>query len=179
MEYLLSKKLNLAKRKFLPLKNNKKGVFFVEIIFVILILFAIYTIINDSLNNKIEEIELSQNIEFNSLQINEFCSQLVSSSGVPSNWSNVNNIQVIGLKSNNSNELSTQKIKLLNNLSDDDLDRLHLKQFHIIIRNLSNSGIVSRTNNSDFGISDTNFQFTRCYGHRNSGEDTIIEVRIK
>lgn len=179
MVYLLNKKTNQIKSELQYLKNNKRGVFFVEIVFIVLILFAIYTIINNSLNNTIEEIETSQNIEFNSLQIKEFCSQLVSSSGVPNNWNAIDNIQVVGLKSNDSNELSSQKIELLNNISDDDLNRLNIKQFHIIARNLSNSGIISRTNNSDFGISDTNFQYTRCYGYRDSGEDTIIEVRIK
>ena len=178
MVYLLSKNINLMRNKSLY-KNNRKGVFFVEIVFIVLILLSIYTLVNTSLNNRIEEIEMSQSIEFNSLQIEEFCSQLVSNPGVPSNWNDVDNILVIGLKSDTTNELSSQKIELLNNISDDNLNRLNIEQFHIIARNFTNGGIISRTNNSNFGISDTNFQYTRCYGHRDSGEDTIIEVRIK
>lgn len=179
MVYLLNKIFSLNLNSSLNFKSNKKGVFFVEIVFIVLLLFATYTILVDSLENKKEEIEFSQEIDLNKLQLNEFCSQLISSPGSPQDWNTPSQVDILGLKKNDSNELSTQKIMQIDALSQAELQRLNIEQYQIIIRNLSNSANISRTNNSNFGIDDTNFQFTRCYGYRDSGEDTIIEVRTK
>lgn len=159
--------------------NTKKGMFFIEIVFIILILFATYTAVSNSLNNKEEELKLSQNFKFDELELEEFCSQLISNPGSPNNWSSVEQTLLLGLKKNNSNELSSHKINLLGNLSDYELKRLNIEEFQIISRVLQTSAIITKTNNSLFNDSGTDFTFTRCYGTQDNGVDTIIEVRKK
>lgn len=183
MEYQLNKLISNRSQSNLDLnlnlKRTKKGIFFVEIVFIVLVLVTTYTIISQSLENKREELSKLEIIELNNIKITELCSQLISSTGVPKSWQEVDQVNILGLREENTTVLSSQKINELTNFTTTYMVNLNLDEFQIVIKELNTNSIISQTNNSFFSSTNSNHQLARCYGINELGEDLIVEVNVK
>lgn len=170
--------------KFLP-KNNKKSVFFLEIVFIFLVLFSLYTLSTSQIDNTREVSELELQIQLRDTLAKEFCSQLISSPGVStsgSNWGSLENVAILGLKEFNSPLISINKLAQIETIDFRRKQELNLDRFQIDIRNFSDASntLLVRTPHPVINSSN-NLRFPRaqCFGISSEGDSLLFEVRVQ
>lgn len=174
---LLNKKNSSLKK--MTLRDNKNGVFFLEIAIIIIFIISIHTFIISQIETGKEQEEKYFSLELKKIQAKHLCSQLISSSGNPSNWNNASSIVLLGIKEENSKQLSSTKIQVLDNIDKKTRNQLKLKSFEVEARYLNNDSIISTMNNRDIDTSKINYVSHSCFGINENNEEVKIEVRVK